>query len=254
VTAAQALKTELERNQRLVAMGEMAASLAHQLRTPLATALLYSANLAQPGLAETARLRFADKASAQLKRLERLIQEVLLFARGESIGRDSTPARQLLAEAAQTVEPLFLAKGIAFRIVGGSAETVVTGSRKALVGALVNLLENALQACLTAGEVSELGAVTAATERAEVTLGAELRAGQLRIAVRDTGAGIAPEIQARVFEPFFTTSGQGTGLGLAIALGVVRAHGGAMTVHSVPGEGSEFVIMLPVALAIEQAS
>ncbi|MER2517658.1 MAG: ATP-binding protein [Candidatus Accumulibacter phosphatis] len=253
VTAAQALKTELERNQRLVAMGEMAASLAHQLRTPLATALLYSANLAQPGLAETARLRFADKASAQLKRLERLIQEVLLFARGESIGRDSTPARQLLAEAAQTVEPLFLAKGIAFRIVGGSAETVVTGSRKALVGALVNLLENALQACLTAGEVSELGAVTAATERAEVTLGAELRAGQLRIAVRDTGAGIAPEIQARVFEPFFTTSGQGTGLGLAIALGVVRAHGGAMTVHSVPGEGSEFVIMLPVALAIEQA-
>jgi len=57
----------------------------------------------------------------------------------------------------------------------------------------------------------------------------------LRIAVRDTGAGIAPEIQARVFEPFFTTSGQGTGLGLAIALGVVRAHGGAMTVHSVPG-------------------
>ena len=249
VTAAHTLKAELERNQRLVAMGEMAASLAHQLRTPLATALLYSANLAQPGLAETARLRFADKTSAQLKRLERLIQEVLLFARGESIGRDSTPARQLLAEAAQTVEPLFLEKGIAFRIVGGSAETVVTGSRKALVGALVNLLENALQACLTAGEVS-----TAATERAEVTLGADLRAGQLRIAVRDTGAGIAPEIQARVFEPFFTTSGQGTGLGLAIALGVVRAHGGAMTVHSVPGEGSEFVIMLPVALAIEQAS
>jgi two-component system sensor histidine kinase FlrB len=132
VTAAHTLKAELERNQRLVAMGEMAASLAHQLRTPLATALLYSANLAQPGLAETARLRFADKASAQLKRLERLIQEVLLFARGESIGRDSTPARQLLAEAAQTVEPLFLEKGIAFRIVGGAVETVVTGSRKGL--------------------------------------------------------------------------------------------------------------------------
>ncbi|MEF8731931.1 MAG: HAMP domain-containing sensor histidine kinase [Candidatus Accumulibacter meliphilus] len=249
VTAAHTLKAELERNQRLVAMGEMAASLAHQLRTPLATALLYSANLAQPGLAETARLRFADKASAQLKRLERLIQEVLLFARGESIGRDSTPARQLLAEAAQTVEPLFLEKGIAFRIVGGAVETVVTGSRKALVGALVNLLENALQACLTAGEES-----IAATERAEVSLGADVVAGQLRITVCDTGAGIAPEIQARVFEPFFTTSGQGTGLGLAIALGVVRAHGGAMTVHSVPGEGSEFVITLPVALAIEQAS
>ncbi len=254
VTAAHALKAELERNQRLVAMGEMAASLAHQLRTPLATALLYSANLAQPELADAARRRFADKTTAQLKRLERLIQEVLLFARGESIGRDSTPARQLLGEAAQSVEPLFLEKGIAFRIVGTAAETVVTGSRKAMVGALVNLLENALQACITAGETGKSGAVTAATECAEVTLGADLVAGQLRIAVRDSGAGIAPEIQARVFEPFFTTSGQGTGLGLAIALGVVRAHGGTMTVHSVPGEGSEFVIMLPVALATESAS
>ncbi|HRI90892.1 MAG TPA: ATP-binding protein [Accumulibacter sp.] len=244
VTAAHALKAELERNQRLVAMGEMAASLAHQLRTPLATALLYSANLAQPELADSARLRFADKTTAQLKRLERLIQEVLLFARGESIGRDSTPASQLLAEAAQTVEPLFLEGGIAFRVVGDAAGIIVTGSRKALVGALVNLLENALQACTTVGEGGR---------RPVVTIGADLVDAQLRIAVRDTGAGIAPEIQARVFEPFFTTSGQGTGLGLAIALGVVRAHGGAMTVHSVPGEGSEFVIMLPVALAAERA-
>ncbi|MFW5395869.1 MAG: two-component system sensor histidine kinase FlrB [Candidatus Accumulibacter regalis] len=244
VTAAHALKAELERNQRLVAMGEMAASLAHQLRTPLATALLYSANLAQPGLADSARLRFADKTTAQLKRLERLIQEVLLFARGESIGRDSTPASQLLAEAAQTVEPLFLEGRIAFRVVGDAAGIIVTGSRKALVGALVNLLENALQACTTVGEGGR---------RPVVTIGADLVDAQLRIAVRDTGAGIAPEIQARVFEPFFTTSGQGTGLGLAIALGVVRAHGGAMTVHSVPGEGSEFVIMLPVALAAERA-
>ncbi|WP_374681907.1 PAS domain-containing sensor histidine kinase [Accumulibacter sp.] len=244
VTAAHALKAELERNQRLVAMGEMAASLAHQLRTPLATALLYSANLAQPELADTARLRFADKTTAQLQRLERLIQEVLLFARGESIGRDSTPASQLLAEAAQTVEPLFLERGIAFRVVGDAAGIIVTGSRKALVGALVNLLENALQACTTVGEGGR---------RPAVTIGADLVDARLRIAVRDTGAGIAPEIQARVFEPFFTTSGQGTGLGLAIALGVVRAHGGAMTVHSVPGEGSEFVIMLPVALAAERA-
>ena len=88
ITAAHALKANAERNQRLAAMGEMAASLAHQLRTPLATALLYSANLAQPDLSETARTRFAGKAAEQLRRLERLIQDVLLFTRGESLGRD----------------------------------------------------------------------------------------------------------------------------------------------------------------------
>ncbi|MBN8448939.1 MAG: PAS domain-containing sensor histidine kinase [Candidatus Accumulibacter sp.] len=231
VTAAHGLKAELERNQRLVAMGEMAASLAHQLRTPLATALLYSTNLGQAQLTDAARVRFADKTSAQLKRLERLIQEVLLFARGESIGRDTIRAGQLLADAAETVRPLFLAKGIAFRVTCSADDVCLIGSRKDLAGALVNLLENALLACAEGGKV---------------ILGAEVSGLQLRIGVRDTGPGISPEVQARVFEPFFTTGGQGTGLGLAIALGVARAHGGTINVNSLPGEGSEFVILLPV--------
>jgi len=231
VTAAHALKAELERNQRLAAMGEMAASLAHQLRTPLATALLYSANLCQPDLDDAARVRFAGKTAAQLKRLERLIQEVLLFARGESIGRDTIPVWQLLADAAQTVEPLFADRKVAFQVACAADGVVVTGSRKALAGALVNLLENALQACTVDGKV---------------TLGASVADGALLLAVRDSGVGISPEIQARVFEPFFTTRGQGTGLGLAIALGVARAHGGTIKVSSLPEDGSEFVIMLPV--------
>jgi two-component system sensor histidine kinase FlrB len=72
---------------------------------------------------------------------------------------------------------------------------------------------------------------------------------QLKISVRDTGEGIAPEAQKRIFEPFFTTRGQGTGLGLAIALGVIRAHGGRIDVSSTPGEGSEFVMLLPSTAA-----
>ncbi|WP_300451298.1 ATP-binding protein [Accumulibacter sp.] len=231
VTAAHSLKTELERNQRLVAMGEMAASLAHQLRTPLATALLYSANLGQPELADAARIRFAGKAIAQLRRLERLIQEVLLFARGERLGRDAVAVRLLLADALQAVEPLFAERRVGLRVISEADNRIITGSRKALAGALVNLLENALQACTAGGLVS---------------VAARVVDGQVHIGVRDSGSGIAPEIQARVFEPFFTTRGQGTGLGLAIALGVARAHGGTIKVSSVPHSGSEFVIMLPV--------
>ena len=77
---------------------------------------------------------------------------------------------------------------------------------------------------------------------------------KIRIGVRDTGAGIAPEAQARIFEPFFTTRGQGTGLGLAIALGVARAHGGTIEVRSVPGEGSEFVMVLPTGEDVVESS
>ena len=235
ITAAHELKADLERNQRLAAMGEMAASLAHQLRTPLATALLYSANLAQPELSDAARARFAGKATEQLKRLERLIQDVLLFTRGESIGREIIPAASLIADAAQTVYPLCREKGVDLIVTANGGDSIIMGSRKALGGALLNLLENALQACEGMSE-----------GRRGIRLGADVCGRQLRISVRDTGPGIAPDTQSRIFEPFFTTRGQGTGLGLAIALGVVRAHGGMIEVSSKPGEGAEFVMLLPV--------
>jgi two-component system sensor histidine kinase FlrB len=237
ITAAFGLKADLERNQRLAAMGEMAASLAHQLRTPLATALLYSANLAQPELSDAARTRFAGKATEQLKRLERLIQDVLLFARGESIGREMISAALLISDAAQTLEPLCAEKGVSFRVVSEVGDSIIMGSRKTLGGALLNLLENALQACERGGEVM---------------LSAAKEGRRLRIGVRDSGPGIAPDAQARIFEPFFTTRGQGTGLGLAIALGVARAHGGTIDVSSTPGEGSEFVMLLPAGPAAQQ--
>ena len=236
ITAAHALKANAERNQRLAAMGEMAASLAHQLRTPLATALLYSANLAQPDLSETARTRFAGKAAEQLRRLERLIQDVLLFTRGESLGRDRIELRSLLDEAAQTIAPLCAERGVRFVPTLEVGDFIMTGSRKALAGALINLLENALQAC----EASPSG-------DGQVTLAAQVDQGLVSVSVRDSGVGMSAETQARIFEPFFTTRGQGTGLGLAIALGVARAHGGRISVQSQPGAGSEFILALPVA-------
>jgi two-component system sensor histidine kinase FlrB len=234
VTAAHQMKTELERNQRLAAMGEMAASLAHQLRTPLAAALLYTANLGQSGMGDEARVRFADKATGQLRRLERLIQDVLLFARGESIGRDVIPAWDLLSEAAQTMEPLMREHGIEFSTVDACDGAIIVGGRKALFGALVNLLENAMQATPRGGKICLTGK----------------RSGDvLMVGVRDDGPGVSQEHQTRIFEPFFTTKGQGTGLGLAIALGVARAHGGAIELFSELGLGAEFVMTLPVSSA-----
>lgn len=232
VTSAHSMKAELERNQRLAAMGEMAASLAHQLRTPLAAALLYTSNLGRPGLADDARAKFADKASGQLRRLERLIQDVLLFARGESIGRDVFLASELVQEAAQTVEPLLRENGIAFELADACGDAVIVGGRKALFGAIVNLLENAMQAMPGGGKIC---------------LSGKREADTVAIAVSDDGPGIGPELRQRIFEPFFTTRGLGTGLGLAIALGVARAHGGGIDLHSEPGQGSRFTIILPLA-------
>ncbi|WP_303786388.1 PAS domain-containing sensor histidine kinase [Azovibrio restrictus] len=239
ISQAHQMKAELERNQRLAAMGEMAASLAHQLRTPLATALLYAGNLAQPQLADEARCRFADKAVSQLRRLERLIQDVLLFAKGESIGRDVIPVGELLAEAAQTLEPLLKEHGVWLELDDRCPDSLIVGGRKPLFGALVALLENALQ-------VSEPGG--------RIRLSAWRETGEVRLVVADEGPGIPEEMQRRIFEPFFTTRSHGTGLGLSIALGVARAHGGRLEVNSGPGQGTEFVLTLPVQSCPEEES
>jgi two-component system sensor histidine kinase FlrB len=181
---------------------------------------------------DEARARFSEKATGQLRRLERLIQDVLLFARGESIGRDVFAVADLLAEAAQTVEPLMREHGLNFVSEDANEGAIIVGSRKALFGALINLLENAMQATAAGGKIC---------------LSGNLRGDLVVIGVRDNGPGITREMQSRIFEPFFTTKGQGTGLGLAIALGVVRAHGGTIEIVSEPGDGAEFVITLPVA-------
>jgi two-component system, sensor histidine kinase FlrB len=230
---ANRLREEAERNKRLAAMGEMAAQLAHQLRTPLAAALLYAGNLEIPNLPEASRLSIARKTVGRLKHLERLIQETLLFARGEVLGRETFPVEELLTELAHTFEPLARSHGVEFRIEPAASEAMLTGNRKALAGALTNLVENALQA-------------VEAVDAGQVTLAARYMGGHMVLTVRDNGGGMTPEVVARLFEPFFTTRSDGTGLGLAIARGVARAHGGGIDVRSEPGAGTEFIITLPL--------
>lgn len=236
ITEAHRLKTQAERNQRLAAMGEMAASLAHQLRTPLAAALLYAGHLERDDLPGEARGRCARNAVAQLKALERLIQDTLLFARGETLGREPIPVAALLADLAKTIGPLARSRGVDLTVREQCPGRELVGNRKAIIGALSNLLDNALQA---------------AGEGGRVELDARVGEAAISLHVRDDGPGIDPAVKLRLFEPFFTTRADGTGLGLAIARAVALAHGGDIDVRSAPGGGSEFVLSLPLRTACD---
>jgi two-component system sensor histidine kinase FlrB len=230
VTEAHRMKTQAARNERLAAMGEMAAGLAHQLRTPLAAALLYAGALENPRLPEAERTRCGTRVVERLQHLERLIRDMLSFARGEASGGESIAVSALLAEAAQVFEPLARRREVAFVVADESRGAVVSGSRKTLAGALVNLMENALDASAPGGRIE---------------LDASGENGMVCIRVRDNGRGMDAATQARLFEPFFTTRAEGTGLGLAIARGVARAHGGGIEVDSAPGNGALFRLTLP---------
>jgi two-component system sensor histidine kinase FlrB len=240
VTEAYRMREQLERHQKLSAMGEMAAGLAHQLRTPLATALLYAGNLARERLSDADRQRFAEKALARLKDLERMIHDMLTFLRGAPSGREAIPVHELVAEVAQVMEPQMTDQRVRFRVDLHCAPVQVRGDRKALCGALLNLLENALQASETGGAV---------------TLDVGLDCQRVTIRVSDQGKGMPPEVQRRLFQPFFTTRAEGTGLGLAIMRSVIDAHGGDVEVDSEPGRGTTFLVRLPVhTLAAESAA
>ena len=230
VTESHEMQQQLDRHQRLSAMGEMAAGLAHQLRTPLATALLYTANLAKGNLPEADRIRFAEKSLARLRHLERLIQDMLLFVKGERVAQEKISIASMVMEIQQIMEPQMSLNGIVFKVDDRSGDVNVLGSRKAITGALLNLLDNAMQA-------SSVGAV--------VRLTAEVDLDGVLLKVKDEGKGFDEQTRERVFEPFFTTRAEGTGLGLAIVRGVAQTHGGEVRVNSAPGVGSEFIIRLP---------
>jgi two-component system sensor histidine kinase FlrB len=238
VTDAYRMREQLERHQKLSAMGEMAAGLAHQLRTPLATALLYAGNLARPQISENDRLRFAEKALARLKDLERMIQDMLTFLRGAPARREPIPLGDLFHELAQLIEPHMRSRGVQFHVESEAADIRLHGDRNALRGALLNLLDNALQASFEGGQVVLRG--QADPER-------------VSIRVEDTGKGMSPDVQARLFQPFFTTRTEGTGLGLAIVRSVVEAHGGAVEVDSRLGNGSTFCVHLPLQAIAEES-
>jgi len=226
------MQDELRRNQRLSEMGEMAARLAHQLRTPLAAALLYTANLTRADLDCELRAQFTEKALSRLRHLECLIGDMLLFVKGEASVVETLAVRDLLSELRQVVEPQMARDGLRFRVIDNSAAASATADRKALSSALLSLLENAMQASPRGGTI---------------TLACDVGNEVLVFRVRDEGAGIPAAVQTRLFEPFFTTRDEGTGLGLAIVRGVVRSLGGSMEIVSAAGAGSEFIMRVPRA-------
>lgn len=231
VTEAHAMEAQLQRHKRLSAMGEMAAALAHQLRTPLASALLYTSHLADAGLAPEDRAKFSDKALGRLRHLEHLIKDMLVFVRGGRSAQERIAVTGLVTEVQQVMEPQMVQQGVAFEVEDCSGNAGLLGSREALAGVLHNLLANAMQACVAGGRV-----VLSVTTEAD---------GRIVFRVTDTGRGMPKEVLERLFEPFFTTRTEGTGLGLAIVREVVQIHGGEVAVESEAGQGSEFCLRFP---------
>lgn len=231
VSEMHALQGLVEQQQRLTAMGEMLAGMAHQIRTPLAAAVLYASHLGGE-LPEAQRKKFSEKLLERLRHLERQVNDMLVFARAGRYAMEKVPLRRLLERAVQAMEAMVKQRRVEFRIVEEVACPDIYLSEDAFLGALTNLMTNAVEA------IGDTGVVTLTISRPE--------AASVRISVSDDGPGMSAEVCRSVFQPFFTTRSSGTGLGLAVVECVVRAHGGSVRCESTPGQGAQFHIDLPL--------
>ena len=224
------LKDKLGRRQRLAALGEMAAQLAHQIRTPLASTTLYLAQLARDDLGAGDRTRICARLSDRLRHMESLIESMLGFVRGRPPQLQLLPLRQVLDQAVLAVTPR-LPESARLLVTPVDQTLWLDGDVDALVGMLCNLVINAV-------EIAEGGV------HVEIWAGATSR-DMLQIRVRDNGPGIRADAMAKLFDPFFTTRAVGTGLGLAVVAMTAAHHGGEVLARNRDGGGAEFIIDLP---------
>lgn len=244
------IKDKLNRSERLAAVGQLVASVAHEVGTPLHSIAWHVQALAEePGVTPDMKKRI-EIIDEQINRVVQIIQDLLSSTRQRKPEPTWLPVERLVRPVAALMEPAFHAKGVALRVELGPDPPQVWADADKLQQVLVNLLTNALTATPSGGEVRvTVGIRPASTDEAD----AGARAGRppvermVTVTVSDTGCGMPKEHLQRAFEPFFTTKalGRGTGLGLFLSRETVAAHGGCLTIDSEEGKGTTVVIALP---------
>ena len=225
-------REELLRVEKLAAIGELAAGVAHEINNPMAI-IRGNTELLQLSVPEEAPNREeVDTIFHNVKRVERIVSNLLKFARREQ--RELGPVRlnDLLHEIVGQIRHQVPLHGIRVEESYSAELDLVDGDGDQLRQVFTNLVLNAVQA-MPEGGVLKLKSAPVPD------------ADQYEVSISDTGVGIAKENQRQVFNPFFTTKASGTGLGLSVSYGIVREHGGSIDIESVPGAGSTFTVVLP---------
>lgn len=235
------LQKQLRLNERLTALGDLAAGVAHELRNPLSSVKGYATFLSMK-LKDNAPLREkAQMMLTEVERLSRVVSDLLSMANPGKARLRPEPLLPIVERVMRLTEPEAVGKGVALVFAPPQADdgeySAMLDADK-IIQALLNLTINAVQATERGGTV-------------RVTLlcapdDGQGQAESVVVSVADTGGGIQPDALANIFTPYFSTKPSGTGLGLAIAHRIIEQHGGEITVSSKPGEGSVFSVRLPL--------
>ena len=227
---------ELRRRDRLAALGEMAAGLAHEVRNPLGGIALYASMLERELEGNEKGQLAASRISNGVRSLNRLVTEILDFAQEDHLEKQVVALGVVYAEVDDALRPWVQQHGVEIRVDASMRGVSLSCDASRMQRVLLNLLLNGMQAAGEGGWVSLAARRTASDDR---------RSTGVRIEVVDSGTGIPADALDRIFNPFFTTKSSGTGLGLAIVHRIVEAHGGTIRAMNSAEAGAKFVVWIP---------
>ncbi len=227
ITRLKELERQNERNQRLIAMGEMAAKIVHEIRSPLCSIELFS-NMLSKDLENTTHSDMANGISTGIKSLNNILTNMLFFAKAQKPSFREVRPSEAVEESVKMLFPLVQIRGI--KISKKLSNDAVSGDLELMKQVFMNIIQNSIQAMPDGGILN---------------IKMEEYGEWIKVSVTDSGSGISQENIEKIFDPFFSTKDNGTGLGLAIANKIMQSHGGIIKAFGKEGEGSTFDLCFP---------
>ena len=231
LTEVRGLRREIERSRRLASVGRLAAGVAHEIRNPLSSIKGFATYFKERYKDSPQDQKTADIMIAEVDRLNRVVGQLLEFARPVPVSPKPTSLKNLVADSVRLIEHQAVEKNIVVKTLNSAKINKAIVDPDRINQVLLNLYLNAIESMAPGGELD-----VKMTQKDD---------NRIEIKVSDTGCGIAGEDLSRIFDPYFTTKSSGTGLGLAIAHNIMEAMGGQIGVESRPGQGTTFSLTIP---------